>query len=74
MPQIEILDRLIAIEKVLVRQDAHLSDHLRRTEAVEKQIPGLVAHVRRVEGAGRFFAILMTLFAAAISLLHYLHI
>lgn len=80
--QLDQLDtRLDSVDKTLVRQEANLKEHMRRTELLEKhyeklhdeiytELDPINAHVHQVKGVLKFTSIaLIPLIAAAIGYL-----
>lgn len=54
-------DSLINIDKTLVKQEAQLAEHIRRTNALEKKLEPVEAHVNKVNGAFILIGVLSTI-------------
>lgn len=50
--------RLESIDKTLVRQEANLEEHMRRTELLEQEILPIREHVHQLRGVLKFIGIL----------------
>jgi len=59
---VETLDsidqRLDSIDMTLVKQEANLEEHMRRTEQVEKALSPVVKYVEQIKGAGKLLGII----------------
>lgn len=51
-------ERLDSVDKTLVKQEASLSEHIRRTELLEDDLKPVKAHVAQVNGAMKFIGLL----------------
>lgn len=68
-------DRLLKIEKCLVKQEENLKEHMRRTEAAEKAVDRIVqtlkpvqTHVAHVEGVLKFIGLLSVISTVAMAI------
>lgn len=75
--QLDSLDsRLDSVDKTLVKQEANLGEHMRRTELAETQINGIQddlkpikRHVAMVEGALKGMGIVATIISVAVGII-----
>ena len=54
-------ESLVSIDKTLVKQEAQLAEHIRRTNALEAKLEPVEAHVNKVNGAFILIGVLSTL-------------
>lgn len=54
-------ESLVSIDKTLVKQEAQLAEHIRRTNALESKLAPVEAHVNKVNGAFILIGVLSTL-------------
>ena len=67
--KLEVLDtRLDCIDKTLVKQESNLSEHMRRTDLLEKKIDPIEQHVHQLKGIAKFIGFLISLSAVALAL------
>lgn len=58
--KIEKLDeRLDSIDKTLVKQEANLKEHMRRTELLEEDLRPIRRHVNMLEGSLKFLGVVL---------------
>ena len=68
----KVLEHIGTIDVVLARQEANLSDQLRRTALLEAQIAPLMRHVAMAQGVAKFVGMLGTVTAILGSLVAWL--
>ena len=56
-----IIDKINDVEKVQIRQEQNLREHMRRTEILEDQMKPVSRHVTMVKGAIALIALLGTI-------------
>lgn len=68
----KIDDRLLCIDKTLVKQEENLQEHMRRTDLAEERLEKLhvevtpiKSHVEQVKGAAKFISLLTLLTSIA---------
>jgi hypothetical protein len=49
---------LASIDKTLAVNTEHLSEHIRRTAIIEKELAPVVKHVHQMQGAGKLLGLL----------------